>query len=189
MDSSGNLYGTTYGKGAGTVFKLAPDGTETVLYAFGSGGQGDGANPEAGLIMDSSGNLFGTTIYGGSSGNCSSGCGTVFKLAPDGTETVLHSFTSKSDGAAPEAGLIMDAKSNIYGTTLFGGNNGCVHREGCGTIFEISSGDTESVLYSFKDSDGANPAAGLIMDSSANLYGTTYRGGAHRLGTVFELKE
>ncbi|HTV33322.1 MAG TPA: choice-of-anchor tandem repeat GloVer-containing protein, partial [Methylocella sp.] len=104
FDSSGNLYGTTvYGgtSNAGTVFKLAPDGTETVLHAF-KGSPSDGSNPSAGLIFDRSGNLYGTTQFGGTSN-----AGTVFKLAPDGTETVLHAFKgSPSDGSNPSAGLI-----------------------------------------------------------------------------------
>src|SRR5438067_1462335 len=93
-DASGNLYGTTYlggltscdstGNGCGTVFKLAPDGTETVLYRFGQGGKKDGAYPFAGLVMDQAGNLFGTTSGGGASYD-----GTVFEIAVDGSEKVL----------------------------------------------------------------------------------------------------
>src|SRR5580693_10318851 len=69
FDQSGNLYGTTVGggpHGAGTVFKLAPNGdgtwTESVLYSFKSGS--DGAEPEASMIFDQAGNLYGTTAVG-----------------------------------------------------------------------------------------------------------------------------
>src|ERR1700690_656741 len=66
---------------------------EKVLYSFQGGNDGD--DPYAGLILDGSGNLYGTTAYGGT-GSCSSGCGTVFELSPNGgggwTETVLYSF-------------------------------------------------------------------------------------------------
>ena len=126
-DASGNLYGTAVeggAKGVGTVFKLAPDGTETVLWSF-SGT--DGSYPEAGLIMDKKGNLYGTTAYGGVGG-----LGTVFEVAPDGTETVLHSFTGSPDGKDPGAGLIMDKKGKLYGTTVFGGANNQ------GTVFEVA---------------------------------------------------
>ena len=92
FDSAGNLYGTTFAGGTygkGTVFELSPYGTETVLYNFGSGA--DGQNPYAGLIFDSSGNLYGTTVNGGAYGG-----GTAFELSPNGaggwTETGLYSF-------------------------------------------------------------------------------------------------
>ena len=95
-DSAGNLYGTTEISGAGTVFRLAPDGTFQVLHAF--DGQ-DGAYPLASLIADGAGNLYGTTQIGGASD-----FGVVFKLAPDGTYTVLHSFAGgPSDGGNPQA--------------------------------------------------------------------------------------
>jgi uncharacterized repeat protein (TIGR03803 family) len=213
MDNAGNLYGTTpYGgvgvtssscsifvtgppipPGCGTVFKLDPSGKETVLYSF-TGMNGDGAFPTAGLIMDSSGNLYGTTPFGGvtatSSGSCSgsgpppAGCGTVFKLDPSGHETVLYSFTgTNGDGAKPAAGLIMDSAGNLYGTT--GGGS-----PGAGTVFKLDPSRHETVLYGFTDTngDGAFPTAGLIMDSSGNLYGTTYEGGSAGAGTVFRLQ-
>jgi uncharacterized repeat protein (TIGR03803 family) len=189
MNSSGNLYGTTVDGGAsglGTVFELVNSSgsyTEKVLYSFRRTG-GDGTNPEAGLVMDSSGNLYGTTYYGGAS------IGTVFELVNSSgtyTEKVLHSFTGGSDGAQPQAGLVMDSSGNLYGTTSQSGAS----RHG--TVFELvnSSGTyTEKVLHSFTgypSNDGRGPKAGLIMDSSGNLYGTTSAGGTRRNGTVFEL--
>ena len=155
-DSAGNLYGTTVyggassgvgGPGNGVAFKLAPDGTETVLYSF-TGGS-DGAEPYAGLILDSTGNLYGTTAGGGASD-----WGVVFKLAPDGTETVLYSFTGGSDGTGPYAGLILDSAGNLYGTTAGGGASDL------GVVFKLApdgtGGYTETVLHSFKGatSDG-----------------------------------
>jgi uncharacterized repeat protein (TIGR03803 family) len=148
----GNLYGTTFSGGSyvcsggcGTVFKLTPSGTETVLYRFTGG---DGANPTAGLIADASGNLYGTTELGGGANGCSGGCGTVFKLTPSGTRTVLHSFTGGNDGASPVAGLIADAAGNLYGTTeLGGGASGC--SGGCGTVFKLTpSGTDAQMLFS-----------------------------------------
>jgi uncharacterized repeat protein (TIGR03803 family) len=207
MDASGNLYGTTpyYGTsryGGGTVFELTPNKartawTETVLYSFCSKTNcADGDGPEAGLIMDASGNLYGTTAAGGAH----NGDGTVFELTPNRprtawTETVLYSFCSKTnctDGWEPDAGLIRDASGSLYGTASAGGAH-----DSDGAVFELTPNRartawTETVLYSFcaktNCTDGSEPNAGLIMDASGSLYGTTYAGGASFYGTVFELK-
>ncbi|MFZ0137241.1 MAG: choice-of-anchor tandem repeat GloVer-containing protein [Candidatus Sulfotelmatobacter sp.] len=218
-DASGNLYGTTSAGGSsnlwGTVFKLTPNGDggygESVLYNFctqGGTSCTDGEQPVAGLIEDTSGNLYGTTEYGGANGG-----GTVFKLTPSGsgyTESVLYSFcaqggTSCTDGASPLASLIEDASGNLYGTTWHGGAtipNGGSTTTG-GTVFELApNGDgtySESVLYTFCTqsacTDGEWPVAGLIEDTSGDLYGTTSAGGATITvsgntttgGTVFKL--
>ncbi|HEV2381129.1 MAG TPA: choice-of-anchor tandem repeat GloVer-containing protein [Terriglobia bacterium] len=129
-DSAGNLYGTTFfgGEtpcpgGCGTVFKLDTTGKETVLYSF--SGPPDGSYPSGSLVMDAAGNLYGATSEGGSSTSCGEGkqgCGTVFKLDTAGKETVLHSFTGGTDGAAPTGGLVIDAAGNLYGTASAGGN-------------------------------------------------------------------
>jgi uncharacterized repeat protein (TIGR03803 family) len=185
MDKLGNLYGTTTEGGAygeGIVFKITPSGTETVLYGFGSQ-SGDGSEPVAGLVIDRKGNLYGTTVFGGANG-----LGTVFKVTPSGSETVLYSFGSQSgDGADPEAGLLMDKQGNFYGTTYSGG------AYNYGTVYKLSASGTESVLYSFtgkfkrRKTDGANPYADLIMDKEGNLYGATEDGPLPDLGAVFQL--
>jgi len=142
MDASGNFYGTTNGggragcfanEGCGIVFKVAPDRTETVLHFF-AGGRGDGANPPAGVIADKAGNLVGATQFGGSDNNCNGapGCGTVFKIATDGTETILHRFKESTDGANSMGGLVADVAGNLYGTAYQGG------QYGYGTVFEIT---------------------------------------------------
>jgi uncharacterized repeat protein (TIGR03803 family) len=179
LDTVGNLYGTTEIGGAfgyGTVFKLDPSGTETVLYSFTNAG-GDGAYPLAGLVIDPVGNLYGTTDDGGSSGY-----GTVFKLDSSGSETVLHSFTNAgSDGAYPFAGLVMDTAGNLYGTTVQGGASNY------GTVFKLDPFGTETLLHSFAYSDGAAPVAGLVIDPARNLYGTAHGGGPSGNGVVFKL--
>ena len=199
-DSSGNLYGTTFGGGAyaggaygaGIAFELSPqeDGTwsETVLHNFGRGT--DGSGPADRLVFDSAGNLYGTTYYGGGS-NCIGGCGTVFQLRPPAvpggawTESLIYRFQELYRGLIPEGGLITDSAGNLYGTTLSGGLGG-------GTVFELSPTTglwTERILYAFgsNNSDGAAPSAALILDSSGNLYSTTSQGGTSNAGTVFEL--
>jgi len=109
--------------GQGIVFELSP-GTngqwiETILHNFcAQTNCTDGAIPEAGLIEDGSGNLYGTASAGGG-GDCqgsSPGCGAVFELAADGTYSVLHPFTGGTDGALPQAPLVLH-KGNLYGTT------------------------------------------------------------------------
>ena len=138
MDQSGNLYGMTQlgGNGFGNVFKIAPDGTETVLHTF--QGQPEGARPAGELIMDSAGNLYGTTGFGGK--NCQHsifGCGVVFKLEPNGNETVLYAFNQDSgDGIVPDAGLVADAGGNLYGTTLFVSESDC--QSAGGAVFKLT---------------------------------------------------
>jgi uncharacterized repeat protein (TIGR03803 family) len=197
----GNLYGTTYSggtgnclefPGCGVVFKLSPPSTfcrsvqcpwnETVLYRFPGGPAG--GNPGLGdLLFDSQGNIYGTTESGGEMG-----LGTVYELTPsNGTwvETVLHRFSGGTDGAVPEAGVIMDSAGNLYGTTVGGGLGQS------GTVFELSpsgSGWTEQILHSFQSqTDGDYLTAGVIFDRSGNLYGAAQGGGPTGGGTVFEL--
>jgi uncharacterized repeat protein (TIGR03803 family) len=175
MDSAGNLYGAASSggmAGAGVLFKLDPTGHYTVLYSFPGV---DGSNPQAGVIQDSTGNLYGTTYNG------AAGAGVVFKLDTLGNETVLYSFPG-SDGDRPFAGVIQDSTGNLYGTTYYGG------AAGAGVVFKLDTLGNETVLYNFTGgADGANPYAGVILDSSGNLYGTTQSGGAFGRGVVFKL--
>jgi uncharacterized repeat protein (TIGR03803 family) len=198
-DNSGNLYGTTNlgginnpsncgggDLGCGTVFKVTQSGTESVVYDF-QGGSGGWA-PEAGLTMDSAGNLYGTTAGGGGAAYCEFGCGTVFEVAADGTETVLYSFQGGNDAWDPVAGVVRDKTGNLYGTTFAGGGAHCAHvADGCGTVFKLTPGGTETVLFAFYKSTGRQPAAGLLMGKNGFLYGTTTTGGKHNDGVVFSV--
>src|SRR5262249_32198614 len=121
------LVGTTGAGGtfnAGTIFKLASTGKETVLYSF-SGGA-DGNQPNSGPIRDSKSNLYGTAFWGGNT-NCiltsayPPGCGTVYKLDSAGHLSVLYTFQGGSDGAWPQ-GLVLDSGGNLYGVTFYGGD-------------------------------------------------------------------
>jgi uncharacterized repeat protein (TIGR03803 family) len=174
-DSAGNLYGTASAgglncfnpDGCGTVFELAPNGTFTLLHSFTD--DSDGGGPLAGVIRDAAGSLYGTTNYGPGG----SGVGTVFKLSSGNKETVLHAFTGAPDGASPSAPVVLDAAGNLYGTTQAGG------AENDGVVFEWSATGKETILHSFTGGvDGANPAAGLLLDQAGRaLYGETIQGG------------
>jgi uncharacterized repeat protein (TIGR03803 family) len=200
-DGAGGFYGTSEigggngcktdsGIGCGTVFHYSASGKESVLYSFKGGS--DGASPYDPVIMDSQDNLYGTTGLGGNSAcNAPSGCGTVFKIAPDGTETMLYVFNG-SEGAIPVAPLIADAKGNLYGTTEYGGNPNC--SGGCGAVFEIMARGKYQTLYSFTGgADGAHPVSALLLDNKGNVTGTAPAGGIANgncsggCGTVFGL--
>jgi uncharacterized repeat protein (TIGR03803 family) len=211
FDTQGNLYGTASSGGnpscqfgCGTVYELSPPitqggaWTETTVYSF-TGGS-DGEVPNAGLVFDRAGNLYGTTALGGSMRLCDGqnlGCGTVFELSPPGvpggawTERILYSFTGGSDGALPLASVVLDDAGNLFGSAAQGGDQNCM----CGTVFELSpSGgraSTQTVLHAFTgiDGDGAYPGpAGLFIDKSGELAGTTQSGGSQLAGTVFGLR-
>ncbi len=150
--------------------------TLTVLHTFTGT---DREFPSGGLLRDSAGNLYGST-FGGGDLNCydgvsgAPGCGTVFKLAVKGDETVLYAFDGGADGTGPSP-LLRDAAGNLYGTTgpCYGYGN-CSY----GTVFKVNPAGEMTVLYSFTlGLDGGYPEAGLIQDSQGNLYGTTMGGG------------
>jgi uncharacterized repeat protein (TIGR03803 family) len=205
FDAAGSLYGTTrYGGdyGYGTVFELTPSSggswTESVLHSFTGT---DGSTPFEAPTFDAPGNLYGKTWAGGTQG-----LGVVYKLAPnsDGTwtESVLHSFTGRSDGAYPDRGtVILDASGNLYGATGGGGTGTCNGNwgKGCGVVFELTPQPggswKEKVLRKFRGGkDGAVPE-GLIFDAAGTtLYGVTALGGGGSCsytipgcGTVFKL--
>src|SRR5258708_826910 len=188
-DSAGNFYGTTEfagGTGSGNVFKLDATGmNETVLFQF-TGGT-DGGHPRGSVIRDSAGNLYATARDGGQI-NCffpgtTGGCGVIFKLDPSGNETILHTFTGAPDGAAPDAALIRDSAGNLYGTTEFGGDQGCTQGggQGCGTVFKLDPAGSLTILHSFTGTEGFGPMCALARYSVGNLYGTasvgTFPGG------------
>jgi uncharacterized repeat protein (TIGR03803 family) len=188
--TGGNFYGTTQSGGAythcgtsgscGTVFEITPGGAPTTLHSFDFT---DGSGPGA-LVQATSGDFYGTTWLGGADGQ---GIGTVFKITPSGTLTTLYSFCPQigcKDGASP-TGLVQATNGNFYGTTYGGGAK---HQ---GTVFKITPSGTLTTLYSFCSqtgcTDGSNPYAGLVQGTDGNLYGTTYRGGANKRGTVFKI--
>jgi uncharacterized repeat protein (TIGR03803 family) len=179
LDASGDVFGTTYyggTKGDGSVFEIARgSSTMTTLASF-SGT--NGALPEGGLTIDAAGDLFGTTNQGGTYSD-----GTVFEIA-NGTNavTTLATFNG-ANGARPEGGVVIDSAGNLYGTANSGGTSNC------GTVFELASGSnaiTTLIAFTVATSGGRNPVAGVTLDGSGNLYGTTFSGGSG-YGNVFEI--
>ena len=192
---SGVLYGTASAGGnhrAGVVFKLIHQGsswTLSPLYEF--TGSSDGAAPYGGVAIGPNGALYGTTEGGGENYY-----GTVFDLRPPLTvckailcywnETVLHSFTGIPDGFFPELEKVaFDPAGDIYGTATEGG------MYGDGVTFELTpsgGGYTESILHNFgSGTDGVDPTAGVVLDTTGNVYGTTSSGGTGSVGTVYQL--
>jgi uncharacterized repeat protein (TIGR03803 family) len=184
FDRAGNLYGTTIGGGPsldGTVFQLMRSGgswKETVLHRFTGS---DGAYPVDSLILDDAGNLYGTTVFGGRFNG-----GTVFQLTHSGTwtEAVLYHFTRGNDGLDPEAGLSLDQRGALYGTTI------------AGNVFKLTppaSGATKwslKVLYTFDGGvNGGQLSAGtLLAGRNGVLYGTQkFGGGPANAGAVYQL--
>lgn len=191
-DTAGNLYGTTLEggnsnkssscspAGCGVVFKVAPSGTETILYNFPAYAQ------PSNVILDSEGNLYGTTAYGGI-GNGGTGYGTVYEIK-DETFSVLYDFCAASgceDGSIPFSGLVRDSAGDLYGTTIDGG------AAGQGTVFKLTPSGIETVLHSFPESpsDGISPEGNLKQDSKGNLYGVTQQGDSGNGGVLYEQPE
>jgi uncharacterized repeat protein (TIGR03803 family) len=188
--TDGNFYGTT-GEGGqfggGTIFKIAPAGKLTTLYAFcAEPNCADGEGPGAALVQGTDGNFYGTTEIGGSIGY-----GTVFRITPAGKLTTLHSFDG-TDGGGP-LGLLQGIDGNYYGTTEDGGEGG----DSAGTVFKMTPAGTLTTLYSFCSqpgcTDGQRPLGALIQATDGNFYGTTIGSAALNppcptgCGTVFKL--
>jgi uncharacterized repeat protein (TIGR03803 family) len=179
-DSHGNLYGVALNGGTasdGLVFKVDSAGTETVLHNF--TGTPDGQYPPSGLVHDPSGNFYGITENVGAYS-----VGTAYEVNLKGQERVLHSFgATNNDGVFPVAPLVRDSAGNLYGAAQTGGS------ASAGVVFKLNSSGVETILHSFTRSttDGNDPVGGLTLDSAGNLYGTTYGGGTHNLGTVFKI--
>jgi uncharacterized repeat protein (TIGR03803 family) len=175
LDAAGDIYGTTdFGgtHGNGVVFKLAPDGSETLLHVFvGS----EGSQPDGGVIVTKKGALYGTTGSGGASGN-----GVLFSISAKGKYKVLHDFSS-TDGSFLRGDLLQDKDGSLYGTALFGG------ADDDGTVYKYTSDGTFTVLHAFNGADGEFVEHGVVSDAQGNLYGVTAFGGTSDDGTVFKL--
>ena len=185
-DAAGNLYvaaeGGSFGRGVVLKFALNAQGgaTESVLYSFTSGNDGD--NP-VGLFLDALGNLYGLTAGGGTQN-----AGTFFELTPTAhgswKESILYNFTDLGLNGVLAGGLVADSSGNFYGTAYANGPT-------YGSAFQLvkgASGWTENVLHTFSGgSDGGYPLGKLALDPAGNIYGTAELGGVNNKGLAFEL--
>ncbi len=178
LGSDGNLYGACLAGGTfgyGLLYKLTPSGTFTDLHEFNIAG-GDGGGPFTPPVQAKDGNFYGTTYRGGTNDS-----GTVYKMTPGGTVTILHSFTNTTgDGTSPHA-LVLGKDGNLYGSSYSGGSGGF------GVIFKISTKGKLTVLHSFVGTDGSAPVAAMIQGTDGNFYGTTFQGGTSNNGVVFKM--
>ena len=178
-DLSGNFYGLTTAGGsnynAGTIFKVADGTLEPLVLLNETSGYEE--NAQVTLVSGNDGNFYGTTYATGAPDYS----GTIFNVTPSGTFTVLHNFNGTSDGAGPEAGLVLGTDGNFYGTTPYEGAN----RDGVVFQFNPTTG-TYTTIYSFNGTYGSAPYAALTLGSDGNFYGTTSAGGANGQGTILE---
>ena len=198
LGKDGNFYGVTAAGGpsassgpcaplgCGTIFKFIPSGALTTLYNMCSQPNcTDSGTAFSGVVLGPDGNFYGTTVAGGAYSNSmcvsysiSVGCGTVYRITPQGAFTTLYNFCSQtncSDGASPYPALTVGTDGNLYGIAAAGG------AKGDGTIFKVTLGGTLTTLHSFIGTDGGCFGiwcqAPLVQDPNGNLYGVTGAGG------------
>jgi uncharacterized repeat protein (TIGR03803 family) len=157
----------------GSIFSLTPSGNITNLYTFNFT---TGAAPSAGLSLATDGNFYGTASGGGTGRY-----GTLFRISPQGTYTVLHNFLGGSDGAGPEAAPIEASDGNFYGTTS--GASGIFFS----TVYKYTRSGTYATIYQFDNAQGESIGAPLVQGSDGNLYGTANQGGAAKNGSIYKL--
>jgi uncharacterized repeat protein (TIGR03803 family) len=179
MDADGNIFGA-----AGLfVFELSPNASggwnPTIIHTF----PGDNSAIDGTPVIDNHGNIFGTIRPESQKGPV--GNGGVYRLAQENGGWRMQFLQLWTDGQGPEAGVVLDGKGNIYGTTDGNGP------DGDGTVFALipvkDKGYEQVVLWNFDGTDGNEPLGALTLDSAGNLFGTTVSGGSIGFGTVFEI--
>jgi len=176
--TNGNLYGTTYNGGKhlfGTVFNMTVTGSQKLIYSF-TNSATDAAYPTGGLTLGNDGNFYGTTQQGGTKS-----MGTLFKITPTGTLTILHNFNAFIDGSFPWGPPILASDGNFYGTTSGGGGGG--H----GIVYKLTSAGVLSVIYRFDVVHGDSPIAPPTQGTDGFLYIPVSQGGAYFCGTIVQM--
>jgi uncharacterized repeat protein (TIGR03803 family) len=189
----GSFYGTTLTGGAsfrpkddpvlnvvgsyGTVFKMTPNGVLTTLFSFAGT---NGAGPVGSIALGTDGNLYGTLIAMVSANQRTNGA--VYRLTPQGSLTLLHSFTGALDGGTPMGGLMLAKDGGFYGTTALGG------KYGAGVVFRVTPAGAFTTVCAFTGGlDGRYPVSGLVQSPDGRLLGTTTIGGAKQGGIVYAM--
>ena len=166
-DNSSSLYGVTTQGGAynaGVVYKVSETGVLKILHSFGGGS--DGCEP-LGSVLWASGTLYGTT-----SGCGANNGGTIWEINAAGKETILHQFNGgTSDGCAPDGGVTLDSKGNLYGTTTSCG----AHNQGA--LYQLSASGRLTLLHSFEKPGGLSPHGEVLLTTEGELLGTSLDGG------------
>ena len=150
----------------------------------------DGGNPIGPLVQDAAGTLYGVAQSGWRPHSCpeflltqGAGCGVVFKIAKTGTFQRCCTLLPAGARTArfPKAACCSIANGNLFGTAAEGGiaENG--------TVYQIASDGTYTVVHRFTQAEGQNPNGGLVEDRNGNIFGTAQLGGNQSLGTVFQL--
>jgi uncharacterized repeat protein (TIGR03803 family) len=171
--TDGNLYGMTEvggSFGGGTIYKITPSGTLTVLRHL--KGSTDGEFPRGTLVQGTDGALYGMTYSGGTGTG-----GTIFKITTTGTFTVLRNLVPSTDGANSEAGLVLGKDGIFYGMT---GTNT--------RFFKITKDGVFTVIRTLTyAADGNTPYGSLIQGTDGNFYGTQSGGGTNGVGVIFKI--
>lgn len=174
-------HGGTSGKGCIFKYSLGKNPGESVVYSF-TGAPSSSTQASAPVFYKDA--LYLTTPGGGTKNY-----GAILKVTLAGSESLIYSFKNDPDGQAPEAPLVVMGNA-LYGTTIDGGQGACVGYAGCGTVFKVTPGGKEKVIYRFKPSpsfvDGYGPQAALIT-VNGTLYGTTPNSVGNGNGTVFSM--
>jgi uncharacterized repeat protein (TIGR03803 family) len=169
----GNLWSSSQYGGTmndGTVFKVTPSGTLTVVSNLGDPGN----DSRSGVTLGTDGYFYGTTVLNGE------GPGTAWKVSPAGVETSLHIFGNGSDGACPYAPPIEAADGIFYGTTTTECGFGSQSK-----VYSLTSTGTLTTLYTF--TDGSNVTAPVVQGTDGNFYGASQSGGANGDGEIFKM--
>jgi uncharacterized repeat protein (TIGR03803 family) len=158
----GHLYGVTEEGGeffGGTLFRISmPDNSFTTIKAF--DGFAEGFLPTARPLVASDGSLYGTTTFGGDADQ-----GVVYRVASDGSFSVVASFDGVNGSMPTQEGLVAGHDGNLYGTANGGG-------DGFGTVYRLDEGGIVPI-HLFDGVTGARPNSTLITSFDGALYGTT----------------
>jgi uncharacterized repeat protein (TIGR03803 family) len=180
LEVSGVLYGMSGAggaNGAGTIYKINPDGTGySIIYSF--TGQPAAGSPQGSLILYNN-KLYGMTVAGGTSNK-----GTVFSINTDGTGyQTLKSFTGGADGSYPAYyGYLTVYNDVLYGMTAQDGSSWG------GVMFKLNpDGTGYTVLYNFNNTSGTSPYGGFV-NIGGTFYGVMPQGGSLSKGTIFKIQ-